>query len=363
MKKLTAILLVFAMLVPLSTAVAADEVTAQPTVEEILNEYHQKAFEREMCGEVQTASTWSRRGTDARTLEQETVDALNEAGYEAYHVTAENYDTLQTELYTDFGEMGLDPDGSYIITISGEDQPADDHGSTYSRISPEMNFEGPPDHTGSAIFRYTYNGNTYYMRYVTVSGEPLIDSGFHAVQSVERLEYMLNNLFTTTLIAVADNSSKKVPLGTIVSLLTDTPEEYVYIEVEAESFAIHARSDWICEYIQVWDSENNKWVTSQLSEYVYSSAYCAGHATDPKTGLGIPKVTEECTGTIYSYWYHDREKRKEDAMEAYDHYTIYFDCVNSVEFCMGDEEGEILFNSQNDPLFTHYRGTAVILPD
>ena len=45
MKKLTAALLVLAMLIPLSTAVAADEMSATPTVEEILDEYHQKLFE------------------------------------------------------------------------------------------------------------------------------------------------------------------------------------------------------------------------------------------------------------------------------------------------------------------------------
>lgn len=39
MKKMIAIMLIFAMLVPLSSAVAADEMSATPTVEEILNEY------------------------------------------------------------------------------------------------------------------------------------------------------------------------------------------------------------------------------------------------------------------------------------------------------------------------------------
>lgn len=80
MKKLTAMLLIFAMLVPFSPAVAADEMSAKPTVEEILSEYHQKAFEQEMQGDTDTASAWSRRGGSTKTLEQETVDTLNNAG-------------------------------------------------------------------------------------------------------------------------------------------------------------------------------------------------------------------------------------------------------------------------------------------
>ena len=44
-KRMIALFLVIAMLVPLSSAVAADATSAPPTVEEILSEYHRKAFE------------------------------------------------------------------------------------------------------------------------------------------------------------------------------------------------------------------------------------------------------------------------------------------------------------------------------
>lgn len=44
-KKIIALTLIFAMLVPFSSAAAADATSAPPTVEEILSEYHRKAFE------------------------------------------------------------------------------------------------------------------------------------------------------------------------------------------------------------------------------------------------------------------------------------------------------------------------------
>ena len=57
LKKIISLLVIFAMLVPFSSAVAADEPTSQPTIEEILNEYHQKAFEAKTANDNGDAST------------------------------------------------------------------------------------------------------------------------------------------------------------------------------------------------------------------------------------------------------------------------------------------------------------------
>lgn len=84
-----------------------------PTIEEILNEYHQKSFREQTTG-ISLCS-------DGKTLEEETVEALNNAGYEAYHVTEDNYHDLQTALQTDFESMGLSSNSSYIITFSGDE--------------------------------------------------------------------------------------------------------------------------------------------------------------------------------------------------------------------------------------------------
>lgn len=47
LKKIISTMLIFAMLVPVSSAVAADNDPVTPTIEEILNEYHEKAIEKE----------------------------------------------------------------------------------------------------------------------------------------------------------------------------------------------------------------------------------------------------------------------------------------------------------------------------
>ena len=166
-KRMIALLLTFAMLVPFTPAVAADDNVPRPTLEEILSEYHQKAFEAEAAEQTGRASTNSRSvGNPGKTLEQETVDTLNATGYEAYNVTSENYETLEKQLQTDFSEMGLDPDCSYIIAISGEESSA---GNNARGPNPGIVPALPPDGGGSpTLFEHTYNGKTYHMRYVTV---------------------------------------------------------------------------------------------------------------------------------------------------------------------------------------------------
>lgn len=85
MKKLISAILICCMMLPMILASAVEEVTAPPTIEEILNSYHNKAFEAQAAAENGSLSTYARGGS-SQTLEQETVDALTDAGYEAYAV-------------------------------------------------------------------------------------------------------------------------------------------------------------------------------------------------------------------------------------------------------------------------------------
>ena len=91
--KLLALILVCCML--LSTipgaVTAASQSPTQSNLDEILDNYHQKAIEARYH---QTASSNTRSIENEKSLEEETVDLLIDAGYEAYHVTPDNYDNL-----------------------------------------------------------------------------------------------------------------------------------------------------------------------------------------------------------------------------------------------------------------------------
>ena len=359
-KRFIALFVIFAMLVPLTPAVAADDTVPRPTVEEILSEYHQKAFEAEAAGE--TAASYSpRSGSSGKTLEQETVDTLNAAGYEAYNVTSENYDALEAQLQTDFADMGLDSDGSYIIAISGDDSAPASPGNGSRAIVPA------PDWGGNG-FSFTYNGTEYTMRYVTVASDAnpsgMQVQSHYDIQPQYWLENTARNILNTALVSLADRASPRyMPFGTIASLLSDSITDSNYTEVPPGTITIDACSMWTYNFIQVWNVSDKTWDTSQCSEYVTSLAFCDGFVCDPVTKDPVRFQGEGYSTTSYSSIYFESEQRKLAAMKAYDHYTISFNLVSCIDFFLGSEEGDVIFDSQGDPLFTHRRSTSTTLPD
>lgn len=287
--KLTAIILVFAMLVSLSPAVAADEMSATPTVEEILNEYHQKAFEAQVQGDADVASTWSRRGGAAQTLEQETVDALTEAGYEAYNVTAENYDELETELKTDFASIGLDHDSSYIVVIS--EGTAEEQASAGARVSPDMDFDQIENGDGYPA-TYTYNGVTYSVRYITVTSatdSDLTDSVDYYVRENGAIPESWAELAEFFIVGGIDNAIG-APVLSVLSLLLEISDDSTVIPLEPGDLMVHARTTWTRYFIQVQDVNVGSWNSRQCSESALSIVHLSGWVAD--------KVSED------TFWFH-----------------------------------------------------------
>lgn len=358
-RKLIAFVLAFAMLASLSLAVVADEMSAYPTVEEILNEYHRKAFEEQTQGDTDNGSAWSRRGGDVKTLEQETVDTLTDAGYEAYNVTTDNYENLEAELKTDFTDMGLDYDGSYIVVISGE-EPTEPGQSTYG-FPPNTEEDQAPDGGGSTFFTHTYNGQTYYMRYVTITAatnsDMYVPSNYILAPSVWA-ENMFMNIVNTALVAVADCGSS-LPLGTIGSLLSFVAVDDNYTELEPGSLTVIASTTWTCSAIQVWDSNFERWETAQCSAYADSRAYCTGYIYDPLRNLATIYYGKEFTRQTYSPKYNASLQRKNEAAEANNGGRIAYDRTGDINFYLGNETGTILYEIGGGPLFSHVEGWGV----
>lgn len=367
MKKMIAMILILAMLVPLSSAVTADEMSATPTVEEILNEYHRRAFELETQGDDETASTWSARGGSGKTLEQETVDELTAAGYEAYNVTADNYDALEAQLHTDFGELGVDPNGSYIVIIGGVEH--DSSGNTNSRARPNYDVVGPPDNEGgTSSFEYTQDGKTYTMRYVTVTGNVGTSMGTISELVVEADDYdfdLTTGLLDAFLVTSVDTIIEKLPIGTILSIWLGTvvPDNYFYSEVGVVT--ITGASIWTAQSIQIWESDDQLWKTAQSSGSVKSQAQCTAKYIDYTTYDVIVHTGDWCHNEVqFAPKYTNTAQRLRDAVEAYP-YRIAYDRTGSVDFYLGNDDGEIIYKADGsaEPLFTHDEWWAVPAQD
>ncbi len=334
-KRMIVLFLAFAMLVPFTPAVAADDNVPRPTVEEILSEYHQKAFEAEAAQQTGRASANSRSvGNSGKTLEQETVDTLNAAGYEAYNLTSENYKTLEAQLQTDFADMGLDPDGSYIITISGEEDSASNHARG---PNPNVGNAQAPDGGDPAYFSYTYNGTTYYMRYVTVTAED--EASLGRTTSINLLqEYGASNLINALNLPITIASSLGLLpyTGTVYSLFSAIVPNINNVQPSVLQYI--GGTNWTITYTQIYNFQEEMWVLCGSVEYatLRYAVQCAYY--DPATNQYEFTASDgETYDVIYSSLYDDKNTMKEYAALAYENNARWCDKVQYVEYKFAGE--------------------------
>ena len=349
-KKLIAMILACTMLVSISPAVAAENASAKPTVEEILNEYHRAAFEAQCTDDAATAATYSpRSGHSSKTLEQETVDTLNAAGYEAYNVTPANYNTLEGQLNTDFADMGLDPEGSYIIVIHGEDS---DNSNTANSNGSRAIVPAPDPGGTPSSFNYTYNGTTYTMRYVTVTAAENLALA-QISNPVQLLDICPEDLTSEVLNLILSVSSLIPALSiysseiTLLSLLISTiPNAEI---TRPRSLTYKAKSSWYAKYTQVYHSGNEEWKLCAGVEYVIPQYEIEYDFTDPLTGLWDVEEVQGQLTTIYSEHYYDNEYIKQVAAMAFEYNTFSMDAVDRV-----------VYEYYGSVIATHYRNWEFI---
>ena len=297
-------------------------------MEEILSNYHKKAFQAENADKLGTASAQSRGSASSeKSLEQETVEELTAAGYEAYHVTASNYDALEDTLKTDFSSMGLDPNGSYIVVITGDNSNNNNaRGYGDNLISPTP---GPTE--GGAYFTYTYQGVEYRMRYLTITAEdhPAYAKADHYdclhSKSLDQIENCLNAVISVA----ADYISSPLHLGTIASICGLSLVDFG--TVSNSTLSMYGGASWTRIYTQVWSEYDESWFFGSSVEYVQTYTFMTGMYYDSTTNRMESVPGDESRTTIYSEHYYDMTWRKEQAAKSYFH-AITYDIVGSVKF-------------------------------
>lgn len=358
LKKIIVMVLICTLLIPFTSAIAADSESEIPTVEEILNQYHEKSFRAKALGILLC--------TNGKTPEEETVEMLNACGYDAYYITNENYNDLQSELKTDFTDMGLDPNSTYILTFGGTENK-----NTRAVGNPNLD-RTSPDLEGADVLLYEYNGKTYTMRYATVTCTADDDMYVESSYSMKEEYWTQNlgrNIVNTTLVAMGDAIAagvfgKAVPIATIASLvLGSTPSNDVYTQVPKGTFTIIAATTWTCNYIQVWDATYKRWESPHSADYTTSMAYCVGTYYDPVSNSPQPITKNPYYVTMYASRYFDLEQRKADTMRAYGLGTILAYTVDRVDFHFGDQEGEVIIDATYGALFSHKRSFKINFPN
>ncbi len=335
------------LLVPASPATATAVEAENRTVESILDEYYDRSFASAVSG-VSLCSS-------GETLEEETIRALNDAGYEAYHITADNYDTLEAQLATSFSSMGLSRDSSYILTFGNERSVTD----------PFPKYDNIEEPGQASEFWYEYNGSSFKMRFATIAPtatDGMVVTSAYALSKNDLVKHAIQTLLEGMLVAVADGIFESAHIGTIGSLLLSRPSDGTYVELIPDSLVVHAQSFWTIQFIQVWDVNSSRWDSPYLSEYVTSNAKCAGWVYDADTNESVWCEGPWQKAKIYSSQYHDLETRKVNAMHAYDLGQIQGDCVYEVAFYVKNKNVTISANTAGKKMFTHKRSFSTVTP-
>ena len=327
LKKLLCLLLVCAMLVPLSPIVTVTAEQETPSIEEILNNYHAQAFAAQAQGE-RGAATYSRRSR-SQTLEEEAVGQLTAAGYDAFNVTTSNYTALEDELQTDFAEMGLDPEGSYIVVVSGEED--DTANSNGARVAPPSYEDYDGGGSGLPTFTYIYNGNVYLMRYVTVTAAEnsnlggstpvnlLAEAG--AANGAASLEYTMQVISYIPGISI---------LSDIYSLFSGAlPEIH---EMSPTSLVYTAGTNWTITYVQVYNRNTEQWKLCSGVEYVTSTYSITYSFYNETTNQYDYEFTTGAFPNIYSPQYNNREYIKQIAAQAFENGNYPMDTIEDVDY-------------------------------
>ena len=349
-RKLIMFILVFSMLASLSLSAAADDVSAHRTVEEILDEYHQKAFDAQNQDDTAAASTWSQREGNELTLEQETVNILTDAGYEAYNITADNYAYLETELKTNFSDMGLDPNKSYIVVIHGKESEGTTSSGGRSRIGLLPEQGQAPDGGEATFFTHNYNGRTFYLRYITVTLAAPYGNMYPIIQTSDPIitvDSVIQGILNTTISVAIEGNDVLHALGTVASLAGLDINDFIGSQPNTFS-ALHmvAGTYWDRTFTQVYVSSASEWNSYLYAERATGSSHIYSYYFDRTAGEYVEKTSDKASLVQYSPNYYNETFRKEKAIEKYlqgEPGSFYYDKTGNVKYYYGD-----------DVVITHY---------
>lgn len=247
------------------------------------------------------------------SLQKETVDKLNECGYEAYDVNPQTYEAVEDKLQTDLSQIGLNKDGSYII-ISGNEN------------------SDKPYSSASNGFSYTYNGVSYTLRYLTVTAAD--DRMYGKASTVNVLQSASRDLIVRCLdtAIVAAISSVNKPLGTVASICGLSIGNFN--TSQTATLNLNCGSNWTRIYTQVW-SPNDGWLFGSMVEYVNANSYMSGmyYSASQNKYVAVPQNAK--SATQYSSHYSNTEWRKERAVMSYLGAGFQYDYIGPVKYSYG----------------------------
>lgn len=275
---------------------------------------------------LQTKSTTQQ----LNSIQDDTISALNNAGYDAYAVNASSFSSVENTLNTDLGSLGLSPDSSYIVVI--------DDNSQDSNASPAAVGVNPSPiiDEGSGGITYTHDGIVYLLRYITVTSLDAPEYGKTANLDLMETygEDFITRIADFAISYFLDKINEKIHIGTILSLFGCTTEQ-AYTNRHSE-LELNAAAAWSRSFIQVWNEDDEVWEIGSCAEMVTVLSYYDGMILNETTATYDHITYDEVEHVVYSNDYNNHSKRRQDAVEGFLTFAVY-DTTGHAEILIEDD--------------------------
>lgn len=231
-----------------------------------------------------------------------------------YDVNSQTYESIENTLATDFDEIGLDSNCSYIVVI---------HGDNNAQMRS----------TAGSSFSHTYNGKTYSLRYMTITAAD--DSKMGKASSADLLKSssktLIKNCLDTAISAYISSFSKT--LGTVASICGLSVSQFG--TAQSSTLTLNAGTNWTRVYTQVWNSTYDSWSYGCCVEYARALSYISGLYYSASQNKYVSVPTNSKSTISYSSNYNNTTWRKDKAVYGLLNYTIQYNCVGDVSYEYG----------------------------
>ena len=327
LRKLVLICLVFLLFVASPISVFAvessDTIITNSSIEEIIDDFHTLSF-LVQTNHSETLLATSNLDNTMDLIRKTTVSSLLDAGYQAYDVNADTYSYVRATLNTDLEKICSDPNDSYIIVISGENN---------SNIASASSSIGG---TADASFNYTYNGTTYTMRYLTVTAANNPD--YAKASTANLLESksltLIQNCLDSAIAAYFD-ALTKIPLGTFASICGLSISNFD--TSQSATLNMNAGTNWTRVYTQIYNSNTGDWVFASSVEYAKIKSYMSGLYYDSSSNAYKQVPENALSDLVNSSNYANLTWRKENAVLGYLTNSTIFDMTGAVSYTHGNK--------------------------
>lgn len=315
LKRIASMCLIATMLLSMgATALAADEKISYSSMEGILDSYHTQ------MQRVQATPPTRSSDIEKMEIQEATVKALNDAGYEAYNVNSDTFEEVEKALETDLEQIGLDPNSSYsyIIALSAENpENANEKVSTYG--------------TG-AQFNYTYKGKVYKLRQLTITAadDPIYGKASYVDLLKTTSQKVFENCLNTAITAYIGAYSGV--LGTVASLCGFDVADFS--PAGTTTLVLHGGSNWTRMYTQVL--RDTGWVSGSAVETAKANSFFSGQTYSKSGNRYVQVPQKERSVKMKSTHYLDATWRNEQAIIGSGAAWISYDSVGDVKYYYGD---------------------------